>query len=64
MRANDMIAVYNATTKQLVENEIGGHNFDVQAHAVYMLEDYAFVDAEELADYTHDDLIEAGWEQV
>lgn len=57
----NMIAIYNATLKVLEENEMGGHNWDVKADSVYMLEDYAFVDADVLADYEHDDFIADGW---
>jgi hypothetical protein len=32
--------------------------------AVYILTDYAFVDSDELADYEHDDFMEAGWEML
>jgi hypothetical protein len=64
MQAVDTIAVYNATRNELVENVVGGHNFNVQADDVYALEDYAFVDADELADYEHDDFIEAGWQKL
>ena len=61
MNIVDTIAIYNATRKELVENEVGGHNWHVHVDDVYMLEDYAFVDADELADYEHDEFIEAGW---
>jgi hypothetical protein len=61
MQASNNIAIYNATRNELVENEVGGHNWDVQADDVYALEDYAWVDADELADYEHEDLLEAGW---
>lgn len=64
MQANGLIAVYNATRKELVENDIGGHNWNVQADDVYALEEYAFVDADELADYEHDDFVEAGWQKL
>jgi hypothetical protein len=64
MQANELIAVYNATRNELVENVVGGHNFNVQADDVYALEDYAFVDADELADYEHDDFVEAGWQKL
>jgi hypothetical protein len=64
MQANELIAVYNATRNELVENALGGHNFNVQTDDVYALEDYAFVDADELADYEHEDFVEAGWQKL
>lgn len=67
MQANGKIAIYNATSKRLMEVD---SNLQVQNYwrtlrrteRVYVLEDYAFVDAAELADYGHDELIDAGWE--
>lgn len=67
MQASSKIAIYNATRKQLEEVD---SNLQVQNYwrrlskteRVYTLEDYAFVDAEELEDYEHSDLLEAGWE--
>ncbi len=64
MDANGLIAVYNATRNELVENTAGGHNWNVQADEVYALEDYAFVDADELLDYAYEDFVEAGWEKL
>lgn len=63
MQASNAIAVYNATRKQLVEDAIGAHNWNTEEDAVYVLMDYAFVDADTLADYTHEDFIEDGWEK-
>jgi hypothetical protein len=61
------IAIYNAT-KQAVK--IVDSNVQVQNYwrtlnkneRVYVLDDVAFIDSEELVQYEHDDLIEAGWE--
>ena len=61
------IAIYNATKKAL---KVVTSNTQVENYwrtldkneRVYTLEDFAFVDAEELADYEHDDLLESGWE--
>ena len=66
MQASNTIAIYNASKKAL---KVVTSNLQVQNYwrtlsskeRVYLLEDYAFVDAEELADYAHDDFIEAGW---
>jgi hypothetical protein len=60
------IAIYNATKKAL---KVVTSNTQVQNYwrtldkneRVYTLEEFAFVDAEELADYAHDDLLESGW---
>lgn len=65
--AHGMIAIWNATTQQLeeVESELQVQNYWRQLEddeAVYTLTDYEWVDAEELADYAHEDLLEAGWE--
>lgn len=69
MQANELIAVYNATRKQLdeVESNLQVENYWRQLDGderVYTLEDYAFVDADELADYEHDDFVEAGWQKL
>ena len=61
------IAIYNATKKALkvVTSNTQVENYwrQLDKHErVYTLEEFAFVDAEELADYEHDDLLEAGWE--
>jgi hypothetical protein len=61
------IAIYNATKKALkvVTSNTQVENYwrTLDKHEkVYTLEDFAFVDAEELADYEHDDLLESGWE--
>ena len=64
MQANGLIAVYNATRNKLVENAVGGHNWHVRKDDVYMLEEYAFIDADELVDYAHEDFVEAGWEKL
>lgn len=60
------IAIYNASKKAL---KVVTSNLQVQNYwrtlskqeRVYLLDDYEFVDAEELADYEHDDFVEAGW---
>lgn len=60
------IAIYNATKRAV---KIVNSNLQVQNYwrtlskteRVYLLEDFAFIDSEELADYEHDDLLEAGW---
>jgi hypothetical protein len=67
--AHGQIAIWNATTKELeeVESELQVENYWRQLEgtaAVYTLTDYAWVDADELADYAHEDLLEAGWEQL
>lgn len=67
MKANGLIAIWNATTQELeeVESELQVQNYWQQLEGtkqVYVLTDYAWVDAEELADYAHEDLLEAGWE--
>lgn len=65
--AHGMIAIWNATRKELheVDSNLQVENYwravDMD-EAVYVLDDYAWVDAEELADYAHEDLLEAGWE--
>ena len=61
------IAIYNATKKALkvVTSNVQVENYWRTLNKnerVYTLEDFAFVDAEELADYKHDDLLESGWE--
>ena len=61
------IAIYNATTKAV---NIVTSNVQVQNYwrtlnkneRVYTLDDVAFIDSEELFEYEHDDLLEAGWE--
>ena len=61
------IAIYNATKKRV---ELVTSNLQVQNYwrtlrkneRVYVLEDYAFIDTEELLQYEHDDLLDAGWE--
>jgi hypothetical protein len=66
--ANAMhIAIYNATKKALTVVTSSTHveNYWRQRdenEKLYTLEDFAYVDAEELADYEHDDLLESGWE--
>ena len=61
------IAIYNATKKAI---NIVTSNVQVQNYwrtlnkneRVYTLDDVAFIDSEELFEYEHDDLLEAGWE--
>jgi len=61
------IAIYNATKKAV---KIVTSNLQVQNYwrtlnkneRVYVLDDVAFIDAEELVQYEHNDLLEAGWE--
>ena len=65
--AHGQIAIWNATAGELeeVESELQVENYWRQLEgdeAVYTLTDYAWVDADELADYAHEDLLEAGWE--
>lgn len=64
--AHGQIAIWNATAGELeeVESELQVENYWRQlegGEAVYTLRDYAWVDAQELADYAHEDLLEAGW---
>jgi len=61
------IAIYNATKKALkvVTSNVQVENYWRTLNKnerVYTLEDFEFVDAEELADYEHNDLLESGWE--
>lgn len=61
------IAIYNATRKQLeeVNSNLQVENYwrRLNRHEkVYTLEQYAFVDADELADYEHEDFVDSGWE--
>ena len=61
------IAIYNATKKavKIVDSNVQVQNYwrTLSKHErVYLLDDVAFSDTEELFDYAHDDLIEAGWE--
>ena len=67
MQANGLIAIWNATTKELeeVESELQVENYWRQlegTEAVYTLREYAFVDEELMQDETHESLLEAGWE--
>ena len=61
------IAIYNATKKavKIVDSNLQVQNYwrtlNKNEH-VYVLDDVAFIDSEELFDYAHSDLIEAGWE--
>ena len=69
MQTSNNIAIYNATAKQLdeVSDNLQVENYWRQLEgneAVYILTDYAFVDSDELADYEHDDFMEAGWEML
>lgn len=67
MQASSNIAIYNATRKQL--HEVSS-NLQVQNYwrtlrkteRVYVLDDYAFVDAAVLKEYEHEQFIEDGWE--
>jgi hypothetical protein len=61
------IAIYNATKKrvELVTSNTQVENYWRQLRKnerVYVLDDYAFIDTEELLQYEHEDLLEAGWE--
>ena len=61
------IAIYNATKKavKIVDSNVQVQNYWRllnKNERVYILDDVAFIDSEELFDYEHDDLIEAGWE--
>ena len=61
------IAIYNATKKQvkLVTSNLQVENYWRtlrKNERVYVLDDYAFIDTEELLQYEHDDLLDAGWE--
>ena len=67
MQASNTIAIYNASKKAL---KVVTSNVQVQNYwrtlnkneRVYVLDNYAFVDAKVLADYEHNDFIEDGWE--
>lgn len=66
MQANGLIAIYNATRNELEEAEcmLQVQNYWRQldtGERVYLLEEYAFVDAEAMQGIEHDELIEAGW---
>lgn len=61
------IAIYNATQQEV---EFVESNYEVEHYwqamepsdRVYVMDDCAFIDLEELLDYEHEDLLEAGWE--
>lgn len=60
------IAIYNATKKQvkLVTSNLQVENYWRtlnRTERVYVLDDYEIIDTEELVQYEHDDLLEAGW---
>lgn len=60
------IAIYNATKKQvkLVTSNLQVENYWRtlrKTERVYVLDDYEIIDTEELVQYEHDDLLEAGW---
>ena len=66
MQATGLIAVWNATLGELeeVETQLQVENYWRQldnTDTVYVLEDYAFVDADALADTDHEELLECGW---
>ena len=61
------IAIYNATRQavKLVDSNVQVQNYWRRLNKnerVYVLDDVAFIDSEELLDYAHEDLLEAGWE--
>ena len=61
------IAIYNATKQavKLVDSNVQVQNYWRTLNKnerVYVLDDVAFIDSEELLDYAHEDLLEAGWE--
>ncbi len=61
------IAIYNATKKavKIVTSNVQVENYWRTLNKnerVYTLEDFAFIDSEELVQYEHDDLLDAGWE--
>ena len=61
------IAIYNATKQavKLVDSNVQVQNYWRRLNKnerVYVLDDVAFIDSEELFDYAHEDLLEAGWE--
>ena len=67
MQATNTIAIYNATKKavKIVNNNLQVQNYWrtlSKGERVYVLDDVAFIDTEELFDYEHYDLIDAGWE--
>ncbi len=61
------IAIYNATKRavKIVTSNVQVENYWRTLNKnerVYTLEDFAFIDSEELMQYEHDDLLDAGWE--
>ncbi len=61
------IAIYNATKRavKIVTSNVQVENYWRTLNKnerVYTLEDFAFIDSEELVQYEHDDLLDAGWE--
>ena len=69
MKSNGSIALFNATRKELHEfdtmMQVEDYWRDVGDELVFVLEDYAFVDAEgdakELAEWEEEDFIVQGW---
>jgi hypothetical protein len=62
-----LIAIYNATKKavKIVDSNVQVQNYWRTLNKnerVYILDDVAFIDSEELFEYEHSDLLEAGWE--
>lgn len=60
------IAIYNATeqTVDMVTSMIEVEHYwqaMEPSDQVYMLEDCAFIDLEELIEFDHNDLLDAGW---
>lgn len=69
MQTNGLIAIYNATSKQLYEvaskrqiDEYVGMLDD--RDDIYVLENYAFIDEEVLEYMEHEDIIDAGWDKL
>ena len=66
MSSNGLIAIYNATDKELLEVESNTQveNYWRQLEGneqVYVLEDYEWVDEEQLAKDEHENFVKAGW---
>ena len=67
MNSNGLIAIYNATDKELleVESNLQVENYWRQLEGteeVYVLEDYVFVDEAVIENWRHDTFVEQGWE--
>ena len=62
----EYIAIYNATQKELlvVDSNLQVQNYWRETDAddvIYTLEDFAFVDSSELADYDEEAFEDSGW---